>query len=189
MHTAPDNSWGLTVTIAGVSNGASACSDTTNSGFASSATEVNLGAVATNTNISAQTITVSTNAANGYVMTATSSGFLINPASGYYIPNAQGNVTNNNAPAPVAITAGTPAYGIHPCGNHSTTLGTPPWGTGGGASNRYANPSQAFYYTLAISNGPASSVATTVEYAATVNATFPPGLYANVLTYVVTPIF
>lgn len=171
--------------------------ETTNSGFNSSATEVNLGVLGSGAiNIAAQRINITTNGIGGYSLTATSSGKLIDPASGYEIVNAQGNVTANDTPVPVVLTAGTVAFGIHSCGL-DVTGGT--WGTGatgGGAGAKYANPSPAYYYTLASdTSGPVDNSLTTgngitsVEYASTISAAVPAGSYRTVLTYVATATF
>ena len=117
----------MTFTIAGIANGGSACSDTTNpgTGLDATATFVNLGGL-TNAgiNISGQTLTVNTNANNGYTITSTSSGRFINPATGYWITDANGGngLTSNDHPVPASITAGTPDFGIHACGSDTGAL-------------------------------------------------------------------
>lgn len=193
----------FTFTIAGrtnnqaVNTGNTGCTnaETINTGFDSSATEVNLGLLGSSTmNISAQLITVTTNGSGGYSLTATSSGRLIDPDIGYWIADAQGTPTANDTPVPVVLTAGTVAFGIHPCGV-DVTSGT--WGTGGtgsGAGAKYANPSPSYYYTLAQDTsgpvfGSGDNGKTTVEYAATISNAVPAGLYRTVLTYVATPTF
>ncbi|RJR24646.1 hypothetical protein C4578_02535 [Candidatus Microgenomates bacterium] len=196
----------FTFSIAGINNGlavntgnATGCTntETINTGFNSSATEVNLGALGRDIiNRSAQLITITTNGSGGYVLTATSSGHLIDPATGYWLADAQGTPTNYNTPAPAFLTAGTTAFGIHPCGLDVTT-GT--WGsgaTGGGAGAKYANPSPVYYYKLAEdTDGPVTTDVTagngliTVQYAATISAVVPSGLYRTALTYVATPTF
>lgn len=189
----------MTFTIAGVANGASACSDTTNPGpgLDSTATFVNLGSLANGViNVSAQTLTISTNGAGGYAITATSSGRFLNPSSGFWITDANGGngLTDNNLPAPATFQAsGNPVFGIHPCGTDSST-GT--WGSGGTAfssGNKYSNPwntgVNGYSATIATFAAPASARATTVEYAATVGGTTPAGTYNTVFTYVATPTF
>lgn len=196
----------FTFSIGGINNGLpvntgndTGCTNTEviNTGFNSSATEVNLGALGRDIiNRSAQLITITTNGSGGYILTATSSGHLIEPATGYWLGDAQGTPTNNDTPAPAFLTAGTTAFGIHPCGLDVTT-GT--WGsgaTGGGAGAKYANPSPSYYYTLASdSTGPVTTDVTagnglvTMQYSATVSAIVPSGLYRTALTYVATPTF
>ena len=196
----------LTFTIAGVSNGSSICSDTTNpgTGLNSTSTFVNLGSLSgSQRNISAQTFTIDTNGASGYSLTATSSGRFINPASGSWLTDANGgngltgnDSTQGTVPNPAPIAAGTPAFGIHPCiGTGGTTTPTVPtgWGTGGGASNEFANPwnsgTNGYYALLASTTVPSQTSKTDIEYAATVNATTPPGIYRTVFTYVATATF
>ena len=189
----------MTFTIAGVANGASACSDTTNPGpgLDSTATFVNLGSLANGAiNLSAQTLTVSTNGAGGYAITATSSGRFLNAASGFWITDANGGngLTANDTPAPATFQAsGNPVFGIHPCG---TDTSTSTWGSGGTAfssGNKYSNPwntgVNGYSATIATFAAPASSRATTVEYGATVGSTTPAGTYNTVFTYVATPTF
>lgn len=196
----------ITFSIAGVANGTSICSgnDTTNPGAGkdSTATFVDLG-VLTNTqiNVSAQTLTVSTNG-GAYTITATSSGRFANPASGFFFPDANGGngLTANDTPAPAALTTGTTAFGIHPCsvaGTYAPTIATGTWGTGGAtgtANAKYSNPwhtgNAGFYANISsYSSGATSNSQTTVEYAATANATVPSGTYSTVFTYVATPTF
>ncbi len=187
----------LTFTIAGINSGTAintgnttGCTntETTNTGIASTATSVNMGIIPTSAiNIAAQLLTVSTNAQNGYVLTATSSGHLINPSNGHWIPDNT---------SPQFMTAGTPFFGIHPCGLDVTT-GT--WGsgtTGGGANAKYGWPTPTVAVTLASDNsGPIGNAITagnglvSVEYAGTVDITVPAGLYQSVITYVATPTF
>lgn len=192
----------LTFTIGGIVNatavntGNTACtnSEVVNTGFDSSATEVNLGVLGpSQMNISAQLMTVSTNGGGGYSLTATSSGHLIDSDIGYWIADAQGTPTNNDLPVPAYVNAGTPAFGIHACGN-DVVAGT--WGTGvtGGSNAKYANPSPAYYYILAADTtgpiiGASGNGMTTVEYAATISTAVPAGSYHTVLTYVATPSF
>lgn len=193
----------LTFTIAGLTTGAalnignSGCSntETMNTGFTTSATEVNLGVLASTViNRSGQLLSITTNGIGGYVLTATSSGFLIDPSIGYWIANAQGTPTANDTPVPAFLTAGTPAFGIHACGLDVTT-GT--WGsgaTGGGAGAKYANPSSLYYYTLASDasgpiSGPLGNGITTVKYAAAISTLVPAGNYHTAMTYVATPSF
>ncbi len=192
----------LTFSIAGKINGASACGDTTNpgTGLNATATFVNLGALVSSAiNISAQTLTVDTNGAAGYSIIATSSGRFINPPAGFWLPDANtGNgLTANNTPAPAAITAGTPKFGIHPCsvaGTYAPTVSTGVWGPGGGGSNNYySNPwntgTNGFYASISSYGAPAATSQTDVEYAATISPTTPAGIYSNYFTYVATPIF
>lgn len=196
----------MTMTIAGTSG--TVCSDSTNTaGLSPTATFVNLGGLSSGQrNISAQTIQIDTNGSFGYTLTATSSGHFINPASGIFLPDANtgnsglglaGNdATNGTNPAPVAITTGTPAFGIHPCGS-GTTVPTIPtgWGSGGGASNKFANPWNSvaslsgFYALLSSTAAPSAVSVTTIEYAATVSSTTPAGIYTTVFTYVATASF
>jgi len=196
----------FTFSIAGINNGqaintgnTTGCTntETVNTGFNSTATEVNLGVLGPGViNIGAQLLTITTNGINGYTLTATSSGFLINPDMGYWIPNAQGVPSGNDTPAPVALTAGTPAFGIHPCG---LDVNTSTWGsgtTGGGTGAKYANPSPVYYYTLASdTTGPVGNSITagnglvSVEYAATMSVAVPAGVYRTAMTYVATPAF
>ena len=201
----------FSMTIAGKTAGAAVnignatgCTTTEiiNTGISSTATDVNMGTLtASAVNISSQLLTITTNGAGGYVLTATSGGHLLNPETGYWINDAQQTPTNNDVPVPVAISTGTTAFGIRPCGldvsastwsdgdQDCTTAGTP-------GSCKYANPSPTYYYTLATdSTGPVdNSVAAgnglvTVEYGATVSGVVPAGFYRTYLTYVATPTF
>lgn len=163
--------------------------DTTDTDFGTTPNEVNLGTLsAAATAHKAQKMTITSNAISGYTVTATSSGHLINPANGYYIQDAQGSPTNNDAPGPASIGNGGNQFGIHPCDlNGKVSTGT--WGT---ASPLYANPSQSFYYTLINSStGPAVNGGDTfvVEYGASPGGGIPPGDYRTTLTYVATSIF
>ncbi len=201
----------INFTIGGIANAAAVnignstptgCGTTqpTNSGFASTATEVNLGTLGSGqVNLSAQLLTVTTNGQFGYSLTATSSGHLIDSAIGYWLADAQGSpIIANDNPAPVVITTGTPAFGIHACGQ-DVTVGT--WGPNvctAGIDCKYANPSAAYYYTLAsdsagpIGPGSADSAGdglTSVEYAATISAVVPAGLYHTAITYIATATF
>ena len=206
----------LTFTIAGLGTSTnynttvSQCgSETSNSGIGSTATFINLGDLGQGQiNDAAQTLTVTTNAANGYAITSTSSGHLLNPATGFFIPDANvGNPANNNAlsandtPVPAIIAAGTPAFGISPCGADVPTS-SPNWGgTGqtvaGGA--RFSNPwntgTNGFYTTIASYTGgsvtgtAATHGVTLIRYAAAVASTTPPGVYSTIFTYVATPTF
>lgn len=186
----------LTFTIAGINNSTAintgnttGCTntETTNTGIASTATSVNMGIIPSSAiNIAAQLLTISTNAQNGYSLTATSSGHLINPSNGHWIPD---NTT------PQFMTAGTPFFGIHPCGLDVTAT----WAsgaTGGGAGAKYGWPTPTTAVTLASDSvGPIGNAITagnglvSVEYAGTVNETIPAGLYQSVITYVATPSF
>lgn len=203
----------LTFTIAGMANGiaintgnTNGCTNTEiiNTGFTSSTTEVNLGVLGAGVvNIGAQLITITTNGWGGYALTATSSGHLIDPEIGYWIADAQGTPTSNETPAPVSLPAGTPRFGIHPCGLDVLTS-SPDWAagadqtctTGSGTNCYYANPSPAYYYTLARdSTGPIADTSLTgnglisVEYAAAISAVVPAGTYRTAMTYVATPTF
>lgn len=194
----------LTFTIAGVANntnintiGACAGNITTNSGIPSTATDVNLGILGNGyISRSAQQLTVSTNAATGYVITATSSGQLKNPASGVIILDANGgtSLTANDTPAPETMVAGTPAFGIHPCGGKSN-INTNQWVVAGDISTaKFSNPwntgTNTFYNTIAsYSGGAVTSDATAVLYAATISSTTPAGIYYTTLTYVATATF
>lgn len=193
----------LTFTISGFSNGQavnvgnSGCanSETINTGFATTATEVNLGVLGSSIiNISAQLLSVTTNGTSGYTLSASAAGHLMDNAIGYWIADAQGTPTNNNTPVPAFLTAGTPSFGIHPCGADVTSATWGTGATGGGAGAKYANPSALYYYTLASdTTGPIFGVSgngvTTVEYAATINAIVPAGNFKTALTYVATPAF
>lgn len=196
----------LTFTIAGVNNGTdivtnnAGCTgntDDTNSGYNTTATDVNLGFLTSGLiNIAAQDLTVSTNASTGYTITATSSGRFINPATGFWITDANGDggLTANDTPIPAVIAAGTPDFGIHPCGTNVATSGVT-WGTGPTSSTaRYSNPwntaANSYYATLtSYTGGPISGDETTVEYAAAISATTPAGIYRTNYTYVATATF
>lgn len=192
----------FTFTIAGRTNGGNvnvgntgcSSSDTINTGFDSTAAEVNLGVLSTlQKNLSSQLVTISTNAPGGYILTATSSGHFIDASIGYWIDDIQGTPTNIDTPVPAVLTAGTPGFGIHPCGVDVTGSGVS-WGDGGGANAKYANPSPVYYYTLAKNIvGPITNVGdtgkTTIVYGASVSYAVPAGFYRTVLTYVATPSF
>jgi len=205
----------LTFTIAGLTNSANyndsagQCgSETSNSGIDSTATTVNLGIlISTQINKAGQTLTVTTNASQGYAITATSSGHFINPATGIWLADANvGNPANNNSlsandtPVPAAITAGTPAFGISPCGA-DVPSSSPSWGGSGqtvAAGALFSNPwntgTNGFYATIASYTGGAVSGnathgLTVIRYAATPAGNTPAGTYSTVLTYVATPTF
>lgn len=196
----------LTFTIAGLANStnynssASQCgSETSNSGVDSTATFVNLG-VLSNGYISkaGQTLTVSTNGSAGYAITATSSGRFINPASGFWIPGANSDtaLTANDTPVPTSIVAGTPEFGISPCGIRVPTA-SPNWGGTGqtvasGAlfSNPWNTGTNSYYATIAsYTGGAVTSEVTVIRYASTVSGTTPAGIYSNYFTYVATATF
>ncbi len=198
----------INFSIAGNTNGTaihtgntSGCTnvEVTNTGIDSTTTAVNLGVLgAGQINISAQLLSIATNGHDGYSLTATASGHLIDVTTGYWIADAQGSPTTNDTPVPVALTAGTTAYGIHPCGQ-DVTGGT--WGTGttgGGINAKYANPSATYYYTLAgDTTGPIGSGSgdgygdglVSVEYASTISNIVPAGDYKTTMTYVATATF
>ncbi len=184
--------------------------ETTNTGIAATATVVNLGTLGatpsvTNTkikNIAAQLLSVTTNAANGYTLTATASSHLLNFGTGFYIVDAT---------TPAVFPSGTPWYGIHSCGLDTTnsTVGTTFWQSTASNTNcntyitgstgnicKYGWPTQTTSVTLAANPvGPidntitAGSGLTSVEYAAGVNSSVPPGIYQAQITYVATPTF
>ncbi len=195
----------LTFTIAPVNNAvalstvATGCSDTTNSGFNSTATLVDLGILSAGTiNISAQELLVSTNASGGYVISATSSGQFINPATGFVIPGLNSNsaLSANDTPAPATFGAsGVAGFGISPCG---TRVNTTLWGSGATAfssGSKYSNPYNSgvnsYYATIASFTGTTgvSLDDTVVRYASTVSGTTPAGIYRNYFTYVATATF
>ncbi len=200
----------INLSIAGIANAtavnagnsaATGCGSTqpTNSGIASTTVEVNLGTLATNQiNLSAQLLTVSTNASSGYSLTATASGHLIDSSNGYWLADSQGTPTANNTPIPALISAGTPAFGIHACGQDVNTATWGPNVCTAGVDCKFANPTAAYYYTLANdSSGPVGSGSSdstgdglvTVVYGATINAAVPAGTYHNSLTYIATATF
>lgn len=196
----------LTVTIAGLANGANfqssstACaSETSNAGLDATASFVNLGILASGTiNKSGQTITVSTNAANGYTITATSSGRFINPATGVWLTDANGGngLTNYDTPLPAVFpSSGNAAFGISPCGSrvNPTIWGTTAafaFGSGAKASNPWNTGVNSYYSTIAsYTGGPVSADVTVIRYAATISGVTPAGIYGNYFTYVVTPSF
>lgn len=187
----------LTFTIAGINNATAintgnttGCTNTeaTNAGNASTATTVGLGTLGSpQINIAAQLLTITTNGINGYALTATSSGHLINPATGFWIIDST---------TPTVMTAGTPWFGVHPCGLDVATGTWASGATGGGANAKYGWPTQTTSVSLASdSTGPIGNSLTagnglvSVEYAATVDASIPSGAYLTVITYVATPVF
>lgn len=194
----------LTFTITGVANNTnintisgSCGSITTNSGVATSAISVNLGVLNNGyVNTAAQQLTVSTNGATGYVITATSSGQFKNPGSGVVIPDANGGtgLTANDTPVPNTITAGTPAFGIHPCGARSS-INSDQWVNAGTITTaKFSNPwnsgTNAYYNTLAsYTGGPVTGDNTAVLYGATISGITPAGIYQTTLTYVATATF
>lgn len=144
-------------------------------------------------------MTITSNAVLGYTVTATSSGFLINPATGYYIPNFNGNPTNNNTPAPSEGTAAN-GYGIHPCDPQSyaaTHVFKTLWYNAGKDKPKYANPSSSFYYTLVNYVGTLGNenVPTTgkdiftIIYRVNPAVSTPPGDYWQIMTYNVSATF
>jgi len=202
----------LTFTIAGIANGSAVntgnttgClqTETTNTGIPSTSTEVGLGVLGqppgTDTklpNIAAQLLTVSTNAASGYSLVATSSGQLINPATGFFI---------NSATTAQAFPDTTNFFGLHACGLDTDTTywnSTPDTACNSyvtGSTDpicRYGWPTQTTGILLASDSlGPVGNAIitgnglTSVSYAATVDASVPPGEYTTVVTYVATPSF
>ena len=200
----------LTFTIAGENSGTdyhtistSCASETSNTGINSTPTIVNLGTLTNGTTSHiGQTLTISTNGASGYALTATSSGRLIDVATGFWIPDANGGtgLTANDTPIPAAMTTGTAAFGVSPCGAHVPTS-TPNWGgtsgvinSGGTSTALFSNPwntsGNGYYATLAsYTGGPISGDITVMRYAGTVAGTTPPGIYSTVLTYVATATF
>ncbi len=201
----------LTFAITGLANSVnynttvSQCgSETSNSGIDSTATTVNLGIlIPSQINKAGQTLTVTTNQAFGYGITASSSGHLISPASGLYLPDANGGngLTSNLLPAPAAMAAGTPAFGISPCGVDVPTSG-PNWGGTGqtvASGALFANPwnsaGNSYAMTLAnYSGGPSGGTTgthgvTLVRYGATIAGTTASGLYTTTLTYTASPSF
>lgn len=197
----------LTFTISGLAhnttlnsqNSSCAAGDVTNpgTGLDATATFVNLGSLGNgNINISAQELSVSTNGSFGYSITATSSGRFINPGSGFFITDnmSSSGLTAVDTPAPAIFPAtGNAYFGIHPCG---ADVATGTWvnsTTAFGSGNKYSNPFNTgvngYYATLASYTAPASSRKTEVEYAGTVGATTPAGIYTTVFTYVATANF
>lgn len=198
----------LTVVITGLNNNVNfstitgCASETTNSGFTSSATEVNLGVLSSGIiNRAGQKISVSTNAATGYSITATSSGRFIDPSIGYWLAEANGasgQLTANDTPAPAAMPAsGNERYGIFPCGQRVPSSSPDyddelaiAFGSGAKGTNPWNSGSNGYYATIATYTGGAiDSDETAIRYAATVKGTTPAGLYSNVLTYVTTATF
>lgn len=188
----------FTFTIAGINNatalnqasycGASHNVDTTNSGYNTTATDVNLGTVSSAaSNSAAQLLTIISNAINGYTITATSSGHFLNPGSGFFLSNAQGDATANDTPSPATMTVGTAGFGITAC-DANGKVNTNTWGQ---SPDKFANPSMSFYYTLVNSatQPAASGDPIVVLYRATAAGATPPGVYRTTLTYVATPIF
>jgi hypothetical protein len=203
VHAQVDPS--LTFTIAGIADGTNlssvdaACSDTTNVGNGTTATDVDLGFLSNgNINIAAQKLTVSTNAANGYAITATSSGQFINPSSGYAIKslNSDTALTGNDLPAPATFGAsGTEGFGISPCG---ARVNTTRWGSGATAfssGSKYSNPynsgANSYYATLAsyTGGGAISGDVSVIRYGATISGSTPAGVYSNYFTYIATATF
>lgn len=199
----------LTFTIAGIADAtalgplATGCSDTTNSGIASTATLVNLGILANGAiNESAQKLTVSTNASGGYVISATSSGKFINPTTGYFLASLNKNAGNesaltaNDTPVPAVFGAsGNDGFGISPCGPRvNTTLwgsGATAFSSGGKYSNPYNSGTNSYYSTIATFTGTTgvSLDDTIVRYAASISGLTPAGIYRNYFTYVATATF
>lgn len=187
----------LTFTITGIGDATAintgnttGCTNTesTNTGLGSSATNINLGIITSSTiNIAAQRINITTNGIGGYSLTATSSGHLINSATGYWVADST---------TPAVMTAGTPWFGIHACGLDVASATWATGATGGGAGAKYGWPTTTSSVSLASdTTGPidntitAGSGITSVEYAATVNAAVPQGIYSSYITYVATPTF
>lgn len=188
----------FSLTISGVADGfdlGTVCDDhfknpdKTNSGFASTSTDVDLGTLLfTQVNIAAQKMVVTSNAILGYTVTATSSGHLLNPINGYYIADAQGSPTADDSPSPASIVAGSNKFGIHPCDAASQGRVDAVWGA---TENLFANPAPSYYYTLVTSNNAPGQTGDTfyVEYAASPAGTTPPGTYRTTVTYVATTVF
>jgi hypothetical protein len=190
----------FTFTISGINNATAAnagnttgCtnSESTSSGFDSTATLINLGSLPISSsvapNISAQLITITTNANNGYTLTATSSGHLQDASTGFALADST---------TPAAFPAATPWFGIHACG---ADVNTSTWGaanttTTRGGTAKYGWPTQTSAVTLATDNtgpiiGTGGNGLTTVEYAAAADASVPSGNFTTVITYVATPVF
>lgn len=197
----------LTFTIAGLNNGTNittqnaSCTggDVTNpgSGLDATANFVNLGSLGNGAiNISAQELSVSTNGSAGYAITATSSGRFINPASGFFLSDnmSSSGLTAVDTPVPTVFPlTGNAFFGIHPCGADVTTATWANAATGFNSGAKYSNPFNTgvngYYANIASYSSPASARKTEVEYAATVGATTPAGIYTTVFTYVATATF
>ncbi len=200
----------LTFSIAGIGNGValngvnSVCTqaDTTNSGIASTSTEVGLGVLSIVpasptqqiSNLAAQNLTVTTNGANGYSITATSSGHLKNAATGFFL---------NDSVTPIVFPSAGHFFGLHPCGLDTDVVKWNSIGdlacttsTGGSNACKYAWPTSTGPMLIAQDNtGPvgnsvmAGNGKTLVSYGATQDVNLPPGEYQTVVTYVATPSF
>jgi hypothetical protein len=180
-------------------------SATQDTGIVDSATFVDLGLVNTgNVNVAFQQLQVSTNGFNGYVITATSSGRFADAANGHWIADANQaastGLSGNDAPVPVAISAGTEGFGIHACGPATAAVNSDEWLnagtiTLGGGTAKYMNPwnsgTNQFYATLATHPiGPVSPAENTaVVYGVSIAGTTVPGLYTNDFEYVATATF
>lgn len=167
--------------------------DMTNSGFATTATDVNLGILLpTQINIAAQQLTIMANSISGYTIIATSSGHLLNSANGAFLQDAQGTPTGNNKPTPSSsslITSGSNKFGIHPCDLVSQSkINTFTWGSG--SNNYFANPS-SYYYSLvnSASNTAVSGDTYYVEYGASAGINTLPGTYNTQITYIASTVF
>ena len=194
---------------AAVNSGNTGCGqvEQTNTGIASTATDVGLGSLASVpgagtklSNIAAQLLDVRTNGANGYSITATSSGPLSNPSTGFAV---------NSSTTPLVFPSTGNFFGMHPCGADAdstrwisvpgaTSLcntyvpGATPvckyaWPTSTGpmlVANRAAGPIGIGASCASLGCG-----LTSVSYAATQDVSLPPGIYQSVITYVATPSF
>lgn len=181
-----------------INTGNSGCpnSELTNTGFPSSSTEINLGrlkSLSPTPNLAAQLIQVTTNAQSGYVLTASSLG---------HLTNSEGTFSIADSLTPVVFPLGQQAFGIHPCGIDVPNV----WRDAGsdlicsttqGASAvcKYAWPAQSNLVLASDSSGPSGNDITpgngltSIEYAASIDATVPGGLYSTAIRYVVTPTF
>lgn len=159
----------------------------TNAGLHASSTSVDLGTlISQQPHYAGQTLTLFSNGLHGYAIIATGSGNMKGVASGYIIPNAQGNPTAANTPAPLPITSTQEAFGIHAC-DAKGKVNNQFWGT---TPTKFANPSQ-FYYTIGSSDFTPSPNGDTmvVIYGMNVIDKTPGGLYQTALTYIATPLF
>lgn len=185
----------LTLSISGIpaataiNTGNIGCTNTelTNSTASSSSTAVNLGQLTNDITIAAQLITITTNSASGYSLLANSNGFFTNSTNTFQFESSQ---------TPASFPLSGHFFGIHPCG-HDLSVST--WGSGKttrGSKALYAWPPIETQLLIASDEtGPIDTTVapgngvTTVQYAATIDATVPGGTYTGVITFTASPTF
>lgn len=185
----------LTITIIGIpgstpvntQNPGCVNTETTSPNAATTATGVNLGQLTNNITIAAQRIVVTTNSTSGYSLLAQTNGYFVNSVANFRLGSSV-------VPSSFPLTGH--FFGIHACG-HDLSVST--WGSGKtmrGSNALYVWPSAETQLLITSdTTGPIDATVepgngvTTIQYAATIDATVPGGTYAGVITFTVSPTF